>query len=50
MKPAENPDGMYLGICYRQERPTYEEQLQAVREKNYRAGYDLPDILKRFKR
>ncbi|MBI3913273.1 MAG: 2-oxoacid:ferredoxin oxidoreductase subunit beta [Chloroflexi bacterium] len=50
MKLAEHPGGMYLGIFYQQPRPTYEEKMQSLQDKNARADYDLPEMMSRFMR
>jgi 2-oxoglutarate ferredoxin oxidoreductase subunit beta len=49
-KLAECRDGTYLGVFYRQERATYEEQMQSVRVQNARDAYDIAEMMARFRR
>ena len=52
MKYAFAPEGLYTGIFYKDNRPTYEERYQEIIKKakqNYANDVTLEDIMKQFK-
>lgn len=52
MKYAFAPEGLYTGIFYKDNRPTYEERYQEIIKKakqNYTNDVTLEDIMKQFK-
>jgi 2-oxoglutarate ferredoxin oxidoreductase subunit beta len=50
MQLAMSEEGLYLGIFYQQHRPTYDESMQTIREKNAQPDYGVPQIMSRFRR
>jgi 2-oxoglutarate ferredoxin oxidoreductase subunit beta len=50
MQLALTEEQMYLGIFYQQRRPTYDESMRAIREKNDKPDYGVAQIMNRYLR
>jgi 2-oxoglutarate ferredoxin oxidoreductase subunit beta len=50
MQLAMTEEQMYLGIFYQQRRPTYDESVRAIREKNAKPDYGVAQIMNRYLR